>query len=75
MDCDYHDQFDKVFFFIGDMNGNESSSMTFDTYIKLIKALSISYIMENPTKKEDINFYLNKIINRYARFIDKSNST
>ena len=75
MDWDYPDQFDKVFFFIGDMNGNESSSMTFDTYIKLIKALSISYIMENPTKKETINFYLNKIINRYARFIDKSNST
>ena len=75
MDWDYPDQFDKVFFFMGDMNENESSSMTFDTYIKLIKALSISYIMENPTKKETINFYLNKIINRYARFIDKSNST
>lgn len=75
MDWDYPDQFDKVFFFMGDMNENESSSMTFDTYIKLIKALSISYIMENPTKEETINFYLNKIINRYARFIDKSNST
>ena len=75
MDWDYPEQFDKVFCFMGDMNGNESSSITFDTYIKLIKALSISYIMENPTKKEDINFYLNKIINRYARFIDKSNST
>ena len=75
MDWDYPEQFDKVFCFMGDMNGNESSSITFDTYIKLIKALSISYIMENTTKKEDINFYLNKIINRYARFIDKSNST
>ncbi|WP_153711828.1 hypothetical protein [Eikenella corrodens] len=75
MDWDYPDQFDKVFFFMGDMNGNESSSIPFDTYIELIKALSISYIMENPTKKEEINFYLNKIINRYARFIDKSNST
>jgi len=71
MDWDYPDQFDKVFCFMGDMNGNESSSITFDTYIKLIKALSISYIIENTTKKEDINFYLNKIINRYARFIDK----
>ncbi|OCG40635.1 hypothetical protein A9G29_08185 [Gilliamella sp. Fer2-1] len=63
-DLDDPKEFDEVSFLVG---GYESSTLSPPKFVELMQIISNSYIEANPKEKDSIEFYMNKLRERYSK--------
>lgn len=67
LDEDYEDprDFKNVDFYVGEMDSSELSPQKF---VELMQIISDSYIEAHPKEKDSIEFYMNKLRERYSKY-------
>ncbi|MCO6538102.1 MAG: hypothetical protein J6567_09105 [Gilliamella sp.] len=63
-DLDDPKEFDEVSFLVGDY---ESSTLSPQHFVELMQIISNSYIEAHPKEKDSIEFYMNKLRERYSK--------
>ena len=63
-DLDESKEFDGVSFLVGDY---ESSTISPQKFVDLMQIISNSYIEAHPNEKDSIEFYMNKLRERYSK--------
>jgi hypothetical protein len=63
-DLDDPKEFDEVSFLVGDY---ESSTLSPPKFVELMQIISNSYIEAHPKDKDSIEFYMNKLRERYSK--------
>ncbi|OCG19771.1 hypothetical protein A9G11_09885 [Gilliamella sp. wkB108] len=63
-DLDDSKEFDEVSFLVGDY---ESSTISPQKFVELMQIISNSYIEAHPNEKDSIEFYMNKLRERYSK--------
>lgn len=67
LDEDYEDprDFKNVDFYVGEM---DSSELPPQKFVELMQIISDSYIEAHPKEKDSIEFYMNKLRERYSKY-------
>ena len=63
-DLDDPKEFDEVTFLVGDY---ESSKIPPQKFVELMQIISDSYIEAHPNEKDSVEFYMNKLRERYSK--------